>query len=66
MKLVDVRWFSGTTCVGIVKVDDEIKGTLYYIGSASNVNEIFDAEHIMRWGAKFPDNVGDLLFGATE
>lgn len=65
LKLVDVRWFSGTSCVGIVKAHGEHTGTKYYIGNASGVDEIWDAQQIMSWGAKFPDDVGDLLFGST-
>ena len=65
MKVIDVRWFSGTSCVGIVKALDEIKGVKYYIGNASNINEIWDADQIMKWGAPFPDNVGNVLFEAS-
>lgn len=63
MKVIDVKWFSGVSCVGIVKVYDEYNGVLYYIGNASSVNEEFDADYIMKWGAKFPIEVGNLLFG---
>lgn len=66
LTVTDVRWFSGTSCVGIVKAIDDHSGVKYYIGSASNIDEIFDADHIMRWGAKFPNEVGDLLFGVTQ
>lgn len=63
MKVLDVKWFSSVSCVGIVKAYDEYKGILYYIGNASSVNEEFDADYIMKWGAKFPKEAGDQLFG---
>lgn len=58
-----VRWFSGVSCVGIVRCIDDHAGIKYYIGNASSVNEEFDAEQIMKWGAKFPDDAGKLIFG---
>lgn len=66
MKVLDVKWFSSVSCVGIVKAYDEHKGILYYIGNASSINEEFDADYIMSWGAKFPNEVGELLFGVTQ
>lgn len=66
LKVVDVRWFSSTSCVGIVRAHDEHTGTKYYIGNASGTNEEFDANHIMSWGAKFPEEAGNLLFGVEN
>lgn len=62
MKIVDVVWFSGTSCVGVVKVEDPYDGIKYYISSASGMNEQVDMEHIAAWGASFPKDIGDLLF----
>mgnify|MGYP000061176449 CR=1 FL=1 len=62
MKILDVVWFTGTSCVGVVKVEDEYEGVKYYISSASGMNEAVDTEHIAAWGATFPNDVGDLLF----
>lgn len=62
MQVTNVRWFSGATCVGIVKCLDSNGNTKYYIGSAANINEIWDVDQIMKWGANFPNNVGDVLF----
>jgi hypothetical protein len=63
MKLLDVRWFSGQQCVGIVRCEVEYEGICYYVGSVSGQDEAVDTEHIMAWGAQFPREVGDLLFG---
>ena len=63
MKVLDVRWFSGQSCVGIVRCDVEYEGIRYYIGPAMGGVEEVDIEHISAWGARFPDDAGDLLFG---
>lgn len=63
MKLLGVRWFSGQQCVGVVRCDVEYQGICYYVGAASGQDESVDTEHIMAWGARFPDDAGDLLFG---
>jgi hypothetical protein len=63
MKLLDVMWFSGQQCVGIVRCDVEGEGIRYYVGSASGQDEHVDTDHIMAWGAHFPREAGDLLFG---
>lgn len=61
-----VRWFSGVSCVGIVRCIDEHAEIKYYIGNASNTDEEFDAEQIMKWGAKFPNDAGDLIFRSNS
>lgn len=63
MKLLDVMWFTGQQCVGIVRCDVEYEGIRYYVGVASGMDEGVDTEHIMAWGAHFPREAGDLLFG---
>lgn len=50
MKILDVIWFTGSSCVGIVKVEDDFDGIKYYISSASGMHEKVDAEHIAAWG----------------
>jgi hypothetical protein len=68
MKILGVRWFTGASCVGIVRVDTgrEIK---YYIGSCTGADigstEEIDKEYISAYGASFPNHVGDTLFGIT-
>ena len=61
MKALDVIWFSGSSCVGIVKVSD-YDGIKYYISTASGMHEKVDMEHIAAWGASFDKEAGDLLF----
>ena len=62
MKILDVIWFSGTSCVGLVKVEDQYDGIKYYISSATGMDESVDMEHIAAWGASFDKEAGDLLF----
>lgn len=66
MKILDVVWFSGTSCVGVVKVEDPYEGIKYYVGTASGMNEEIDMEHIAAWGARFPNRVGDVLFNCGD
>ena len=64
MEILDVRWFSGTSCVGIVRVMMPYgEGIRYFISSATGMDETVDKEHIAAWGATFPNEVGDILFG---
>lgn len=66
MTLLDVMWFSGQQCIGIVRCQTEYDGIQYYIGNAMGGDADIDAEHIMAWGACFPINAGDLLFGVVK
>lgn len=62
----DWRWFSGSLSVGIVMVEDEYEGRLYYIGPSNDNSEVKDVQWIAAWGAKFPQAAGDVLFGVTK
>lgn len=66
MKVLDVRWFSGQSCVGIVRCDVPYEGIKYYIGPAMGGVEEIDKEHIAAWGARFPSDIGDTLFGIEK
>ena len=59
----NVKWFNTSrACIGIVQCE-ESGDFKYYIGTGNGLNEQADAEHIMRWGAKFPTLIGYVLFG---
>lgn len=62
MKVLDVIWFTGTTCVGVVKVQTEHDGIKYYINTVTGMDEDIDTEYIAAWGATFPADVGEFLF----
>lgn len=66
MKILGVRWFNGQQCVGIVRCVLESQKVCYYVGSASGQDSNVDTEHIMAWGADFPNDAGDLLFGVDN
>lgn len=63
--ILDVRWFSGRTNVGIVKVETEYDGIRYYIGEMKGYDEETDKEFLADWGASFPKDAGDVLFGTA-
>lgn len=62
-KILGVRWFSGRDTVGVVRVDVPYDGIKYYVGAGFGHNEHDDQQHIANWGARFPNDAGDLLFG---
>jgi len=66
MKVLDVRWFCGTTNVGIVRVQTEYDGVKYYVSAFEPSTEKNDAEFIAAWGASFPKDAGDVLFGIIK
>jgi hypothetical protein len=62
-RITGVRWFSGSSLVGIVQVDDPYDGIKYFIGSPPEAgSETEDAEWIADWGTIFPKPAGDRLF----
>jgi len=66
MKVLDVRWFSGQSCVGIVRCEVPYEGIKYYVGPAMGGVPEVDIEHISAYGARFPDDAGNLLFGIKD
>lgn len=64
-KVLDARWFTpmGGACIGIVMVETEYDGIVFYIGLGVGINEDNDRRLIMERGAKFPWHVGMELFG---
>lgn len=63
MKPLNVIWFSNAQgLVGIVRAQTS-EGVQTFISAAIGHNEIHDIEFIMDWGARFPDDAADALFG---
>lgn len=60
MKILGVRWFND---IGIVRVDTALDGIVYFIGYAKGNDEEEDKQFIADWGSRFPEQVGDVLFG---
>lgn len=63
MKILNVRWFAGRSCVGVVRVEDEYDGIKYFIGVGDGLDEESDKFNIAYWGNSFPNDAGDVLFG---
>ena len=64
MRQLDCIWYTpGMSCIGIVRVDDQVGGPRYYIGVASGEDEQADMEFIAAHGAKFSWYAGRMLFG---
>lgn len=63
--VVDSVWFTpmGGACIGIVMVETEYDGPVFYIGLGAGVNKDNDEQRIAQTGARFPWHVGAALFG---
>lgn len=67
MEILDNKWFSARDCIGVVRVQTDYDGVKYYIGVAQKQNtEDTDIKSIADWGARFPKEAGDLLFGVSD
>lgn len=66
-KVLDVYWFtSARGCVGIARVDVPYEGIMYYISAVDGLDVDEDTQYIADWGARFPIEAGDALFGVTH
>jgi len=67
MNPLRVKWFtSGTGAVGIVMAEDDHGEVGYYIGLGMGMHEVIDINNIAAIGARFPNEVGELLFGVKK
>ena len=61
------KWFNTKTgIVGIVFAEDDFGNKDYFIGVAQGIHEPIDIANIANIGTLFPQEVGDLLFGAPN
>lgn len=60
---IKCQWFSGRSTVGIVMAEDELGEIFYLIGTGDGLNEQIDVNLITAFGARFPQSLGDALFG---
>lgn len=64
MKIIKTTWFSNSQgTIGIVMTETEENGIRYHIGKAIIGDEGEDAQYIADFGASFPKEAGDALFG---
>jgi len=61
---IKCHWFTGRAAVGIVMAEDELGEIFYLIGTGDGLNEAIDVNLITAFGARFPNHLGDALFGA--
>lgn len=67
MKPLRVKWFTSTKgTVGIGMCEDDFGNIEYRISAIDGFNENVDANHVAAWGARFPDNAGEVLFGVGK
>lgn len=57
------QWFTGRGTIGIVMAQDELGEIFYLIGAGDGLNESIDVNLITSFGARFPNPLGDMLFG---
>ena len=60
---IKCKWFNGRGVVGIVMAEDELGEIFYLIGTGDGLNEQIDVNLITAFGARFPQSLGDALFG---
>ena len=60
---VRCMWFNSRGTVGIVMAEDELGEIFYMIGAGDGLNENIDVNLITSFGARFPNVIGDALFG---
>ncbi len=60
---IKCQWFTSRSKVGIVMAEDELGEIFYLIGTGDGLNEIIDVNLITAFGARFPNALGDALFG---
>jgi len=61
------KWFNTKTgIIGIVFAEDDFGNKDYFIGVAQGLHEPIDIANIANIGTLFPQEVGDLLFGAIN
>lgn len=67
MKVLGIEWFTNALgCIGIARVETEHEGILYFISAAPGKDEEMDIALVRDYGARFPNHVGDVLFGVKS
>jgi hypothetical protein len=62
-----VKWFTGTKGkIGIAKVQNDEGAIEYRISSVDGFLEHMDVQQIVAWGAPFPVEAGEALFGKEK
>ena len=60
-------WFTNSKgTIGIAKVKTYAGEIEYRISSVDGFLENMDVQQVVAWGARFPDNAGEALFGKHQ
>lgn len=60
-------WFTNSKgTIGIAKVKTFTGEIEYRISSVDGFLENMDVQQVVAWGARFPDNAGEALFGKHQ
>lgn len=62
MEVINVRWYTSRTCVGVVLCEREDGTVGCYMGSGYGENEQEDIEDIKNYGAKVEYTVAKAIF----
>lgn len=64
-KVIDSLWFTpmGGQIIGVVMVETEYDGIVFYIGNGVGYSKENDEARIAERGARFPWHVGMQMFG---
>lgn len=66
MRVLDVRWLTGRSCIGVARVETDYDGIEYRIAACQGFDEPTDIKFIADWGTLFPQDAGDVLFGVRK
>ena len=61
-KIIDVLWFSGTKCIGIVCTETDQGERRFYIGKGEGLDEERDKRQIADWGMRIDPQVMQNFF----
>lgn len=64
-RVIESVWFTpmGGQIIGVVMVETEYDGIVFYIGNGAGFSQENDELHIAERGARFPWHVGMEMFG---
>lgn len=62
MNILDVKWFTGRTCVGAVAIKTIDNKWKAYIGSGDGFDEEYDIKSIAEYGRKLEKNIAIAMF----
>lgn len=62
MKILAVKWFASTICVGVVAITKNVDNWKAYIGAVDGFDEEFDIKRIVEWGCELEKHIAVAIF----